>query len=171
MNKALSIVVVLAVVLGGAYWLSTMSKDTYKAPSGTSETTETAENDNVGSQSALNVTVKGPLGLVQSSSGNYISDKQGNTLYVNLKDGYTNNKLVVHCDATCEQTWTPYLVGNDPAPEKSTDSLLSKLNVYKRDDGKYQYSIGISPLYRYAGDRNPGDTNGASVSGWMVAKP
>jgi hypothetical protein len=41
-----------------------------------------------------------------------------------------------------------------------------------RKDGKCQIALNGWPLYRYAKDPNPGDTNGQGVGGiWFVSNP
>jgi predicted lipoprotein with Yx(FWY)xxD motif len=170
MNKALTIIVVLVVVIGGAYWLSTMSKDSYEKPA----TTNTpAENTSTNTSSNLKLTLKGPFGVVQDSTGSYLANKLGQALYINTKDqSNSSGKITASCDSACEKNWPPFLLANDEAaPDKSSDPLLSKLNLFKRADGKMQYALGTVPLYFYAGDKEAGETKGATVSGWALARP
>jgi predicted lipoprotein with Yx(FWY)xxD motif len=46
------------------------------------------------------------------------------------------------------------------------------LTIIDRPDGTYQVANNGMPLYRWQGDKSPGDTTGNGVGGvWSVAKP
>ncbi len=71
------------------------------------------------------------------------------------------------CEGSCATTWPPVLV---------TDADVSNipgLSIITRTDGSSQAAFRGRPLYFYAGDTNPGDTNGAGVGNvwWAVSQP
>src|SRR5262245_37305393 len=142
MSKLITIIVIAVVIIGGAYWLSGMVKSDKKMPA-TEPKTETSG----GTQTGPQAMVSGPFKVANDSSGKYLTAQNGMTLYINTKD-QGGTKIAPACNAACEANWPPYLLGdNEVAPDKSGDPLLSKLNLYKRTDGKIQYAIGTTPLY------------------------
>ena len=165
MIKLIATIVVAIAIIGGAYWLSGIKKDSaVPTPTQTQGTTP--------SPTTSDSVTKGPFGIRTGTSGEYLTDKDGMTLYVKIADENPSGKITSSCNATCEKTWIPYLLGdNEAAPEKSSDPLLVKLNLFKRSDNKIQFALGTTLLYRYAGDQKVGDTSGTSVSGWAVARP
>lgn len=167
MNKKISIIAGALLVLAAIYWLSTVTPPNDNTP------TETVENANVETGAEITVTPKGPLGVASGNDGQYLVDKGGLTLYVKNSDAAQNTtQIKTSCNAECEKTWLPYLMGDtDPGIEASTDAVLSKVNVFDRADGKKQYALGNQPLYRYVGDSKLGDMNGPVDQDWMVAKP
>ncbi len=167
MKKLIAVIIVAIVIVGGAYWLSGMIKGGYSSPapvnSGSDNPSTTPENT---------LSTKGPFGITSDATGQYLTDKAGLTLYVNLADENASGKINPTCNATCEKTWLPYLLpSNEAAPGQSSDSLLSRVNLFKRADGKTQFALGTKPLYRYVGDVKMGDMAGASISSWAVARP
>ena len=115
--------------------------------------------------------IKGPVGVATNESGEYLVTKSGMTLYVNVKDNNPAGKVTPNCNASCETTWIPFLLGeNESAIQASTDPIVSKINLYKRADDKIQYTLGTQPLYTFASDTKFGDMTGTSGD-WMVARP
>jgi len=57
------------------------------------------------------------------------------------------------CDAECEKTWIPFLAPQDAQPAGFWE-------VMTRADGSKQWSYKGYALYRYAGDKKPGDVKG-----------
>ena len=102
---------------------------------------------------------------MKSDVGSYLTDAKGMTLYVFKKD--TPGKSA--CAGPCASKWPLYY------REK-----LGALGTLKaedfasiaRDDGRKQTTYRGLPLYYFAGDKNPGDTNGQGVNdAWFVASP
>ena len=65
-----------------------------------------------------------------------------------------------NCYGGCAAAWPPVYVTDDTA------SGVSNLGSITRSDGTQQVTYEGRPLYFYAGDQNPGDRSGDSVSGW-----
>lgn len=102
--------------------------------------------------------------ITSSTLGTYATDPKGMTLYVFSKD----STGVSNCNDGCRTTWPPY-----PAVSTSTGGTLqANVSLVKRSDGTSQYAWAGKPLYYYAGDKAPGDSNGQGIGGvWFVAKP
>ena len=159
MNKVVTVIILAVVVIGGAYWLNLSMNGGYSTPTNTPDNSATP-------------TSNGPINTANGSSGPYLVDRTGMTLYTNTKDENLSGKITPSCNAACEQVWLPYLLGaTEVAPGKTSDPLLSRLNLFTRADGKTQYALGTKPLYRYASDKKAGDMMGAGVATWIVARP
>jgi predicted lipoprotein with Yx(FWY)xxD motif len=87
-------------------------------------------------------------------------DNQGFTLYSFDKD----SKGKSNCNDACAAAWPP---ATAPADAKSTGDF----SVVTRDDGSKQWAFQGMPLYRYAGDRNPGEATGDNRGGvWHIVR-
>jgi predicted lipoprotein with Yx(FWY)xxD motif len=97
--------------------------------------------------------------------GSYLTDIKGMTLYYFKKD--TPGKSA--CDDKCIVKWPVYFV--DMVAAK--DGLDAKnFGAITRPDGKKQTTYKGMPLYFFADDKAPGDTNGQGVKNvWYVVTP
>ncbi|RME44433.1 MAG: hypothetical protein D6791_13180 [Chloroflexi bacterium] len=98
--------------------------------------------------------------------GEFLVDADGMTLYAFLKDepGKSN------CYGACADNWPPLLVEGEPVAGEGVNADL--LGTTTRDDGSVQVTYNDWPLYRFAGDSAPGDTNGQDVKEiWYVVGP
>jgi predicted lipoprotein with Yx(FWY)xxD motif len=99
---------------------------------------------------------------------NFLTGEDGRTLYIFKKDTADSGKSV--CNGECATNWPPLEV--DELDEVKPDSgATGKLSLITRDDGTTQLAYNGLPLYYFAGDAAPGDTNGASIPNWAVATP
>src|SRR3990170_134030 len=102
---------------------------------------------------------------VKLSTGNYIVDDKGNTLYLFTKDVLGDSK----CTGACLNAWPIFY------QEKiivSSGLSSSDFGTITRDDGKKQTTFKGWPLYYFASDVNPGDIKGEGVNKiWFIAKP
>lgn len=98
-----------------------------------------------------------------------VIDGAGFTLYRFDKD--TTNPPASNCYGTCAMTWPPELV--QPGSKVFLDGVpKSEVGVIRRTDGTLQLTVGDSPIYRFSGDHNPGETNGEGVGGtWFGVTP
>jgi predicted lipoprotein with Yx(FWY)xxD motif len=166
MDKKILAVVLVVLVIAGVYWFSSAKT----APSGSPSQAQTTTTTSTKPVAALEGT--GPIRIATATSGKYLADKSGLTLYVDIKDEGQSGKIKSVCTADCEKTWIPFIFDpNDSAAISSTSPLFSKINVFDRADGKKQYALGTKPLFRYVGDTKLGDVNGPVTTDWMVAKP
>ena len=113
-----------------------------------------------GSTAATAVTVM----TASSSLGTILVDGSGRTLYLFTKDSAGTST----CTGGCLVVWPP-LLGTATAGTGVDGSLLGTLT---RPDGKTQVSYKGMPLYYWAQDSAPGQTNGQGVQGvWWVVSP
>lgn len=101
------------------------------------------------------------IGLVEGELGSYLADAGGNTLYVFLPDEAGGEST---CYDACEANWPPRGAASAGA---GVDETL--LGTTTRTDGSVQATYGGWPLYYFAADAAPGDTNGQGVNDvWFV---
>lgn len=94
--------------------------------------------------------------------GNILVDGRGMTVYRFARDeGSTSN-----CYDMCAMTW-PFVA----APATLAPGTGGTLGVHARRDGTRQVLYNGVPVYNFARDTNPGDTNGQGVGGvWFVVE-
>lgn len=91
-----------------------------------------------------------------------LTNVQGMTLYYFLPDTATT----AACTGGCASTWPPYLVKDTSG---SAGTLPGKLTFPTNANGQ-QVTYNGHPLYTYAGDTSPGQTNGEGIGNkWFVA--
>jgi predicted lipoprotein with Yx(FWY)xxD motif len=102
--------------------------------------------------------------MASSDLGDILVDGAGNTLYLFESDAQSAST----CYDSCAGNWPP-LVGSVSAGDGVDPSLLGTV---ARTDGTEQVTYNGWPLYQYAGDTAPGDTNGQGVGGvWFTVSP
>ena len=100
--------------------------------------------------------------------GQVVVDQDGFVLYRFDKD--TANPPDSNCVDKCEKVWPPAYT-DDGKPELSGVDE-SKVGVITREDGTKQLTIGNWAVYRYIGDKKPGQWKGQAVGGtWFVVTP
>jgi predicted lipoprotein with Yx(FWY)xxD motif len=102
-----------------------------------------------------------------TSLGQVLVGSNNKTLY-----GFTPDQAAGKptCNGGCAATWPPTTVSGDFTVGGGLDK--SKFKTVARDDGSQQLEIGNIPLYAYAPDVKPGDTNGQGVGGkWFAVAP
>jgi predicted lipoprotein with Yx(FWY)xxD motif len=105
----------------------------------------------------VSVTKNPTLGMI-------LVDGSGMTLYQFKKD--SPNKSA--CTGACATAWPPLTVTVGTRPTASP-AVTGTLTVITRTDGSNQVAYNAIPLYHYAKDNKPGDTNGQGVgSVWFV---
>jgi predicted lipoprotein with Yx(FWY)xxD motif len=107
------------------------------------------------------------LALADSALGKIIVDGAGNTLYMFTPDEDAGGKVT--CYDQCAASW-PALKADDAASVTAGTGLdQTKITVTDRTDGGKQVKYGEYPLYFFAKDTKPGDTNGQGVgTKWYV---
>jgi predicted lipoprotein with Yx(FWY)xxD motif len=97
--------------------------------------------------------------------GSYLTDSKGMTLYVFKKDAPGKSA----CAGDCVAKW-PIYYGEKVAP--SGGAKAADFGTITRDDGQKQTTYKGLPLYHFAGDKAPSDTNGQGFKEvWTVAAP
>lgn len=106
-----------------------------------------------------------PVGEAETNLGPALVDAAGLTLY-----GLTDDANgVPTCDGACADAWPPLTSDSAELPAGLDPNVFS---VVERSDGTFQLKAGQWPLYRFAGDAAPGDTNGHGSGGvWFAVAP
>ncbi|AZK97858.1 MULTISPECIES: SCO0930 family lipoprotein [Streptomyces] len=99
--------------------------------------------------------------------GEIVVDRAGMTVYRFVKDSAWPMRTA--CTGACLEKW-PVVA---PVNKNDTRGILKKGFVtFARPDGIKQQTIDCWPLYTFAGDRGPGETNGQGVGGtWFAVTP
>lgn len=102
----------------------------------------------------------------ESDLGTILVDGEGRTLYVFLNDSGGEST----CYDDCAESWPALETDGDPQAGEGADTSL--LGTTERDDGSLQVAYDQMPLYYFAGDEAPGDTNGQGIGDvWYVVSP
>ncbi|UQX00217.1 SCO0930 family lipoprotein [Streptomyces sp. RerS4] len=99
--------------------------------------------------------------------GDHIVDANGMTVYRFKPD--TAWPMVSKCVGDCLTKW-PVV----PPTGRAADKGIIEKNylVLDRPDGKEQQTVNCWPIYTFAADKKPGDTNGQGVGGtWYAVAP
>ncbi len=109
------------------------------------------------------------LGVSQNAQlGSFLVDGKGMTLYVFMQD--TQKIKASTCYGKCASFWPPLTTSGAAVAGSGLDA--SKLGMITRTDGSTQVTYNGWPLYYFAKDKKPGDTNGQKVQGsWFVVSP
>ena len=124
------------------------------------------ESNNTATQAAVKTVSGQPatIGLMNRGSlGKVLVDSGGRTLYLFEKDSGGKSA----CSAACAAAWPPLRANGKPVA--GTGVTPSKLGTTARSDGDPQVTYNGHPLYRYAGDTQPGETSGQGLSAFGAA--
>jgi predicted lipoprotein with Yx(FWY)xxD motif len=109
------------------------------------------------------------IAAASSDLGRILVDGQGRTVYLFEKDMGTTSS----CYGPCASVWPPLTTSS--APKAGNGTVASKLATSKRSNGALQVTYSGHPLYTYADDAKPGQTNGEGVDGfgaeWYAVSP
>jgi predicted lipoprotein with Yx(FWY)xxD motif len=112
---------------------------------------------------------KAAVDVADSSLGKILVDPQGRTLYMFEKD--TGSKST--CFGACASAWPPFRT--DGSAKAGAGASAAMVGTTSRSDGEPEVTYDGHPLYYYAGDQSPGDTNGEGLTqfggGWYVVSP
>lgn len=134
---------------------------------GGEDSTQTTKSGSGGESSA------GGDGVVAVAKGSELGpilvDSKGFTLYDFHKDKGGKSA----CYGACASTWPP--LTTDGSPKATGGAQSSQLGTTKRSDGTVQVTYAGYPLYTYAADTKPGDTNGQDIDSfgaeWYALQP
>jgi predicted lipoprotein with Yx(FWY)xxD motif len=96
--------------------------------------------------------------LGSSSLGRMLVDSRGRTLYLFEKDKKGHGS----CTGACASYWPPLLTTGKPHAGTGVKQAL--LGTTKRANGKLQVTYRGHPLYRFALDKNAGQTKGEGLN-------
>ncbi len=106
--------------------------------------------------------------VADSELGEILVDGEGRTLYMFQPDEATGEPT---CYDQCAENWPPLVADGEPTVGEGLDDSLVT-TVPRTDDAGDQVKYGDWPLYYFANDEAPGDTNGQGVGGvWFVVDP
>ena len=95
--------------------------------------------------------------------GTILVEASGRTLYLFTNDERDKS----NCAEGCARAWPPLLTVGEPTVGEGV--VAAKVGTITRDDGYMQLTYDGSPLYYFAPDQKPGDTNGQDVGNvWFV---
>jgi predicted lipoprotein with Yx(FWY)xxD motif len=97
--------------------------------------------------------------------GEFLTDSEGRTLYLFTND---TEMGVSTCSGECLGNWPAY---TPEEPLTLPEGVEGELTLVDTPDGVQTLAYNGIPLYYFAGDAAPGDTNGQAVGGvwWIVA--
>jgi len=104
-----------------------------------------------------------------TGGASFLTDSAGRSLYLFESDrGMTSS-----CNGACVSAWPPLLSKGQPTA--APNAQAGKLGTITRSDGSKQVTYAGHPLYYYAGDAKPGETNGEGLNGfgalWYLVSP
>lgn len=130
---------------------------------GTDETTTETSAQETTTTSGGEAAMSG-LTVAESDLGEILVDADGNTLYLFTPDAQGEST----CYDSCADNWPAY-EGPVEAGEGADAALIGTTT---RDDGTEQVTYNGWPLYYFAADSAPGDTNGQGINDvWFVVDP
>jgi predicted lipoprotein with Yx(FWY)xxD motif len=109
-----------------------------------------------------------PLTLGTGTSLVYLTGANGMTLYFFGKDTVPDQSACT--SDQCKQFWPAATVTDGQIPTAPASATGTFTTFVRSDDGTTQLAYNGHPLYYFAGDKAPGDTNGEGVFAlWWVA--
>jgi predicted lipoprotein with Yx(FWY)xxD motif len=105
------------------------------------------------------------------SEGTFLVSGSGRSVYLWEKDGSNESA----CSGACAGAWPPVPVPVHGTLAASGGADASDLGTITRSDGSKQVTYDGHPLYYFAGDTAPGQTNGQGSDGfgakWWLVTP
>lgn len=99
--------------------------------------------------------------VADTDLGEILVDADGFTLYIFTADADGEST----CYEGCAEAW-PHVPADTPISSDVDESMFGSV---ARTDGSEQLTVNGMPLYFFASDENPGDTNGQGVNDvWFV---
>ncbi|GAA4970246.1 COG4315 family predicted lipoprotein [Actinoplanes utahensis] len=100
--------------------------------------------------------------------GTTVQDEDGFVLYRFDDDG--DDPAKSNCNGDCAKVWPPAYTNDGEPTLKGVNKAL--VGTVTRADGTKQLTLKGWPLYRYIGDKKPGQWKGQNVGGkWFVIQP
>jgi predicted lipoprotein with Yx(FWY)xxD motif len=98
------------------------------------------------------------VGLSNASLGSILVNSRGRTLYLFTRDSGATST----CSGACAVNWPPLRASGKPTIGSGAKASL--VSTSTRSDGARQLTYNGHPLYLFAGDKSPGDTNGQDLT-------
>ncbi|MFZ5870166.1 MAG: hypothetical protein ACOYXW_06530 [Actinomycetota bacterium] len=155
-RKRIALLAALPLVLGAC------GGDSEPAATPTAADTAAAEDTATGEDTATAGAVTVDVAEV-SDLGEVLVDGEGRTLYMFDPDAQGEST----CYDQCEQNWPPLVSDGTASVGEGADD--SKVGSVERRDGSQQVTYNGWPLYYFAADQAPGDSQGQGVNDvWWV---
>jgi predicted lipoprotein with Yx(FWY)xxD motif len=108
--------------------------------------------------------------MAKTSGGQSIlvAGSNGMTVYTFASDTAGSGKSA--CSGGCLTRWPAVTVAAGATPTAGNGVSGTLATITRADNGSLQVTYNGLPLYFYAGDKAPGDTNG-SYTNWNLVKP
>jgi predicted lipoprotein with Yx(FWY)xxD motif len=107
--------------------------------------------------------------VAMSGLGSFLTDGQGRTLYLFTSD----SGAMSSCSGACAGVWPA--ATSSAAVQAGSGASASLLSTIAHGNGQMQATYNGHPLYYYAGDNKPGDTNGEQLNQfgglWYAVSP
>ncbi|HET6530460.1 MAG TPA: hypothetical protein VFH03_07580 [Actinoplanes sp.] len=101
--------------------------------------------------------------------GKVVVDQEGWVLY-RFDDDKVKPEVKSTCNGDCAKIWPPALTQDGEPQLDGVDP--DDVGTVTRADGTKQLTVGGWPVYRYAGDKKPGQWLGQNVAAkWFVVNP
>jgi predicted lipoprotein with Yx(FWY)xxD motif len=108
----------------------------------------------------------GSLSVQHTVLGSVLGDSQGRVVYAYTQDPPS----ATTCVDDCAHDWPPVMAAGKPVAGDGVSARL--ISTVRRPGGARQLAYRGHPLYRWAGDRSPGDVRGQAVGAiWFVVRP
>lgn len=108
------------------------------------------------------------LTTTDSDLGEIVVDADGMTVY--MFDNDTQGGDSSTCEGECATNWPAVTTDSDDPPV--AEGIDGEVGTIEGVDGEPQVTLNGWPLYYFAGDEAPGDTNGQGVNDvWWVLTP
>ncbi len=147
-SKRTALVLKVGVPLAGAAVLAAACSSGSSSGSTAAQTSSASSTAGGGGTSAATVNVG------TSNGTSYLTDSAGRALYLWVPDTSTKST----CFDACATAWPP--LTTQGAPTSGHGAKASDLSTISRPDGTKQVTYAGHPLYYFAGDSGPGQTNG-----------
>jgi predicted lipoprotein with Yx(FWY)xxD motif len=122
-----------------------------------------------GAPSTPPATAAAKISTANGDLGTFLVGPDGRTVYLFEKDTGTAST----CSGACADAWPPLTTSGTPTAAGAAKASL--LGTTKRADGTMEVTYAGHPLYYFAGDMAPGDTNGEGVdhfgAEWYMVSP
>ena len=123
--------------------------------------------NNQPSSAATSAGAKVSITTHKGPAGTYLTDSQGKSLYMFALDSGGQSM----CSGSCATHWPPL---SGASAQTNGAANAAQAATIQRGDGTTQITYAGHPLYYYAGDASPGDTNGQGLNQdggqwWLVA--
>lgn len=103
------------------------------------------------------------IGVGKTSLGNILINSQGRTVYLFKADSGTKSA----CNGACAAAWPPLQVTGKPVASRGAKASL--VGTTTRSNGSKQVTYNGHPVYLFARDQQPGQTNGQGVTAFGAA--